>query len=187
LDAFSYLSVLISIILGLGITQILTGLGRLLQSRHRTRMYWPSVLWAGLLLQIDVQAWWSMFGLRHYNDWTFGGFFVVLLQPITLYLLAALVLPEFSTADGVDLETTYYGHARWFFGLALFLLVVSLSKDLILNHRLPGAPNLLSHGVFLLLWTTALVTVNRRAHEVVAVLSQIFGLIYTGMLFAHLT
>jgi hypothetical protein len=43
-DPFSYLSVLISIILGLGITQLLTGLGRLLQARAGTRLYAPADL-----------------------------------------------------------------------------------------------------------------------------------------------
>ena len=50
MDAFSYLSVLISIILGLGITQLLTGLGRLMQVRRRTRLYGPAVAWVALLL-----------------------------------------------------------------------------------------------------------------------------------------
>jgi len=35
MDELSYLSVLISIILGLAITQVLTGVGRLLQARRR--------------------------------------------------------------------------------------------------------------------------------------------------------
>ena len=38
-DAFSYLSVLLSIILGLAITQILQGLRRLMQARSRLRVY----------------------------------------------------------------------------------------------------------------------------------------------------
>lgn len=36
MDAFSYLSVLLSIILGLGLTQLLTAAGRLI--RHRERL-----------------------------------------------------------------------------------------------------------------------------------------------------
>jgi hypothetical protein len=31
-----------SIILGLGITQLVTGLGRLIQARLRVRLYWPT-------------------------------------------------------------------------------------------------------------------------------------------------
>ena len=47
MDAFSYLSVLISIVLGLGVTQLLTGFGRLIEARDRVRSYGPVLIWAG--------------------------------------------------------------------------------------------------------------------------------------------
>ena len=68
MDAFSYLTVLLSIILGLSITQILQSLGALIQNRARVAFYWPSICWAILLLVIDVQAWWALFGLRVRQD-----------------------------------------------------------------------------------------------------------------------
>src|SRR6185312_11679923 len=42
-DAFNYLSVLLSIILGLAITQILKGFRGLTLSRSRVVAYWPSL------------------------------------------------------------------------------------------------------------------------------------------------
>jgi hypothetical protein len=39
MNPFSYLSVLTSIVLALGITRVLTGLGKLLQARDRIRIY----------------------------------------------------------------------------------------------------------------------------------------------------
>jgi hypothetical protein len=44
MDPFSYLSVLTSIVLALGITRILSGLGRLEQTRGRVRIYWVHLL-----------------------------------------------------------------------------------------------------------------------------------------------
>ena len=64
MDAFSYLSVLISLILGLAITQVLKGFRGIMQSRARLIGYWPTVLWAVLIMVIAVQSWWSMFGMR---------------------------------------------------------------------------------------------------------------------------
>ena len=64
MDAFSYLSVLLSIILGLGLTQLLTAVGRVIRHRDRVRVDWLPMLWAGVLLVVYVQVWWSMFGLR---------------------------------------------------------------------------------------------------------------------------
>lgn len=64
MDAFSYLAVLLSIVLGLGLTQLLTAIGRLIRHRDRVHVQWLPLLWAGILLLIYVQVWWSMYGLR---------------------------------------------------------------------------------------------------------------------------
>ena len=41
MDEFSYLSVLIGLILGLGITKLMEGIGHLVQVRERIVRYWP--------------------------------------------------------------------------------------------------------------------------------------------------
>jgi hypothetical protein len=94
MDNFNYLAVLISIVLGLGITQLLSGFGRWIESRSASPAYAPTVVWAVMLLVMHVQTWWSMYGMRYHEDWTFLEFVVVLLQPIVLYLLATITLPN---------------------------------------------------------------------------------------------
>src|SRR5204863_8181191 len=94
MDAFSYLSVLLSIIIGLGITQLLMAGGRLIRHRDRVRVDWLPLLWAAVLLIVFVQVWWSMFGLRTYNEWNFFRFLLVLSPTSALYMMAALVLPN---------------------------------------------------------------------------------------------
>ena len=96
--------------------------GRPGRDRHETR---PLIAY----LVLHVQTWWALFGLRVFRSWSFAAFFLVLLQPIILYLLAALVLPETTSDTPFDLETNCYDHSRWFFGLALTLLAVSLLRD----------------------------------------------------------
>jgi hypothetical protein len=44
MGAFEYLSVLISIILALGMTRVLAGIGEMLHARSRHRIYWVHVL-----------------------------------------------------------------------------------------------------------------------------------------------
>ena len=99
MDESSYLSVLISVILGLAVTQILKGFREILLSRSRIRIYWPVVAWAALLLLVCVQSWWAMFELRQYQPWTFAAFAVVLLQTILTYMLAGLKNRNFSSAQ----------------------------------------------------------------------------------------
>jgi hypothetical protein len=171
MDEFSYLSVLLSIILGLAITQILKGFRGLLQSRARVRFYWPSITWAILLLVINVQTWWAMFGLRSHHDWTFAAFAVVLLQTILLYMMAGLVLPDFFGEGAVDLRANYYAHHGWFFGLAVLDGLVSIAKD---------------HVVFIATAGVAALVRNEWYHKITVVIVTVLFTSYIAMLFVHL-
>src|SRR6476469_1989859 len=113
MDAFSYLSVLLSIVLGLGLTQLLTATGRLIRHRERVRVHWLPLLWAAVLLLIYVQVWWSMYGLRFRRAWTFLAFGIVLAQTATLYVMAAVALPE-EIERNSDLGAYFDHQHRWF-------------------------------------------------------------------------
>src|SRR5437868_3078297 len=132
MDAFSYLSVLLSIILGLGLTQLLAAKGRIIRHRERVSVHWLTILWAGILLMIYVQVWCAMYGLRLHRDWTFIAFAVVLAQTATLYVMAAVALPEFVDEPMVDLGAYFDRQHRWFFAFFLATLVISVLKDLVL-------------------------------------------------------
>ena len=137
MDEFSYLSVLISVILGLAVTQILKGFRGILLSRTRIRIYWPVIAWAALLLLVCVQSWWAMFELRYYKPWTFAAFAVVLLQTILTYMLAGLVFPDLFGEGIVDLRESFYAHRVWFFALGFFVILASICKGVVLYGELP--------------------------------------------------
>jgi hypothetical protein len=186
MDEFSYLSVLLSIILGLAVTQILKGFRGLLLSRAKIQIYWPVVAWAVLLLMIYFQSWWAMFGLRNYHDWTFAGFAIVLLQTICLYMLAGLVFPDFFGEAIVDLRENYYAHRGWFFGIATLNTLVSLAKDLVLSGSLPNRINLGFHIGFILVAVTAAFTKREWYHKTLSLIGIGAFALYISILFARL-
>ena len=186
MDAFSYLSVLLSIILGLAITQVLKGFRGLMQARARLRTYWPTVLWSIIILVLAVQSWWAMFGLRQHRDWTFFAFSLVLAQTIAVYLLAALVLPDFFGEAPVDLREHYYGHRRWFFALLVVLLVLSLAKGWVVSGHLTDPVDLTFHLVFALTGIVGVLTADRRYHEFISAFTAVGIGTYIATLFTHL-
>jgi hypothetical protein len=187
MDAFSYLSVLLSIILGLAITQILQGFRDLMQARTRLRLYWPSLLWAILLLVICVQEWWAMFGWKNYRPWTFTGFSMMLGQTVATYLAAALVLPDTRSDEPIDLRAYYYANHRWLFASFGMVVVISIGKDLVLSGSLPSPPaNFLAQLAFIAIALVAAISTRERVHKVIAPLSAILFLVYTAGLFMYL-
>jgi len=186
MDAFSYLSVLISLILGLAITQVLKGFRGLMHARSRIRGYWPTVLWGVLIIVISVQSWWAMFGLRHHEEWTFLEFAVVLAQTIVIYLLAALVLPDIFGDSQVDLREHYYNHRRWFQSMLAILIAISIAKQLLIEHKLPRPADLAFHLVFAAAGISGALIENPRYQEFLAALAAFSIFAYIAFLFEHL-
>jgi hypothetical protein len=186
MDEFSYLSVLIAVILGLAITQILQGFRGLLHARETTAMYWPSIVWAGLVLLIAVQSWWASFGLRRLTDWSFLGFTVVLLENACIYMVAALVLPDFAEERQVDLRRSYFKQAPWFYGLFMAALVFSLLKDVVLSGAFPSGLNLGFHFLFLAGSLAMILIRNETFHKVYTLISAVMILTYIVALFGYL-
>jgi hypothetical protein len=82
-----------------------------------------------------------MFGLRQIQHWSFEAFLVVLMQPVLLYLMSALILPEAAEGETrIDLRETYFRERAWFFAAFLAILFVSLSKDLVLSATCQPGP-----------------------------------------------
>jgi hypothetical protein len=49
---FEYLAVLISIVLGLGVTELLTGVQRMAHARERIAFHWLPLAWTGLVFVV---------------------------------------------------------------------------------------------------------------------------------------
>jgi hypothetical protein len=185
-DPFSYLSVLLSIILGLAITQILLGVRGIVLSRARVVGYWPTFVFAGLLFLMVVQSWWAMFGLREVPVWTFPMFAIVLLQTTAMYMLTALVLPDFFGEHAIDLRAHYFAHRILFFSLLAATLLISLAKDVVISGHMTDNVNLGFHLGFMAVTLGAVLTTREWYHKLVCVVSALAFVAYIALLFARL-
>lgn len=186
MDTFSYLSVLLSIVLGLALTQILQGYRAILLARDRVRLSATVLLWSGLVIAMVAQAWWASFGLRDRTHWDFVTFAIILAQMGLLYVGAALVFPDIPASGDVDLGEHWRQHHRAFFGFLLAMLAASLSKSLALDGRLPSRADVLFH---LLLGTVGIVGIVARSARVQFALACITVVLlgaYVTLLFARI-
>jgi hypothetical protein len=92
MGAFEYLSVLISIILALGMTRVLAGVGEMLQARSHRRIYWVHAIWIINLFLYLVIAWRIFYRWRNQQPWTFLLFIFVTYLPNYLVFGIAFTL-----------------------------------------------------------------------------------------------
>lgn len=186
MDAFSYLSVLLSVILGLAIQQVLQGYRALALSRRQVTLYWPSLAWSVTILAMAVQHWWSSFGLAGHANWTFAAFAAILVQTAGIYMMAALVLPDVAPGENVDLKAHYYRERIPFFATGLATISWSVAREWILEGRLPLPANLAFHLLFIVMGIAALASRGERLHQLFAGAMMILFLAYIVLLFARL-
>ena len=180
MDPFSYLVVLTSIVLGLGATRIVGGLGHLMQKRKKRSHYWIHTLWLlNLLLTITI-VWWFAYRWRSYERWTFFLFLWLLLSPILLYLIASLLFPDLEGEQPItDWRIYFYDNHRDIF--LLFALVFPID---IVDTLLKGLAHFRAQGpvyfiTMALLFTLCLIgafTKNARYHGFFAVIFLVYSL-----------
>ncbi len=164
MDLFELLIVLDSIIIGLGLSEVLTGVGQLLRARGSVRVSGIHGLVVGLILLVLLQHWWDAWGLRGIAEWTFPALLLFVSGPILLFLLGYLAFPQ-SVAEW-DLEQYYYRHAPLLWGLgALYLLTTILFRPVVLDVPLLSQKTLLRTGALVLCLSLA-VSGKRSFHRI---------------------
>ena len=162
MSLFEFLMVLVSLIIGLGIAEILSGVARTIRFRATVVHYWAQSVVAAAIFFALLQQWWEIWGLRHTPQWTFPGLLMMLGGPIGLYLIAHLLYPE--PIRGANFRTYYYTEMRpaWWIACAT-VLVASSFRPLIIGETLFALHNLTSFAglaIFIVLGLTRNPTVH---------------------------
>src|SRR4026209_1338895 len=97
MDITEHSVTLISIIIGIGLTEMLGNLHRLIRNRSRVTWDWLPVAWAAALLLLVINYRWSIYlGVSSLNQsHNAAEFRLLLIGPILLFLTTASVLPNF--------------------------------------------------------------------------------------------
>ena len=129
MDYASYLRVLLSVWVGLGLGQLVQAVHKLARFSGEVRWDWVPVTWAGLAFLMFVQTWWAYYEIIQSTLWAnLFGFLLPLAIFVILYLICASAMPDVSKVPegkAVDLRAFYAGQHRYFFSLWGTLLVLA--------------------------------------------------------------
>ena len=143
MSIFEFLMVLVSLIIGLGIAELLTGVTRIIRCQDSVQTYWIHSMFMVIVFLALLQQWWEIWGVRDVSIWTFPGMVMMLAGPVGLFLIANLLFPE--PVSGTDFRAYYYNKMRpvlWI-GVVTVLLAVTF-RPLVLGTELLALHNLSS-------------------------------------------
>ena len=128
MTVFEYVMVLTSILIGLGIAELLGGIVRVLRSGFKENIFIPQILWALFIFLYILNIWWSRWDLRNSVDWNFVQLLLSLTGPIILYIVAGLIFPLKQPA-----KAHFYKQRKVFYSLLMVQFAISLSHELIIE------------------------------------------------------
>lgn len=115
-EAFPHIRIVMGMVVGLGVTRLLTGVARIMQHPRQVPVYPVHLAWVVSVLLMLVHFWWWQFGLYGIATWTFEKYLFVIAYAVLLFLLSAFLFPD-SMADYAGYEDFFFARRGWFFGL----------------------------------------------------------------------
>ncbi|HEY5643574.1 MAG TPA: hypothetical protein VIS31_11935 [Woeseiaceae bacterium] len=182
MSSFEFLSVLISVVVGLGFANILTGLGRILHRHREIRVSVAFVAWTLFLSLYMVIYWWTIvFGWQTWQNWNLLVFLFVLTYGVLLFLLSVILFPTDMPASW-DPHSHFIDMRKWFFGIFIALIFIEFLDSFFKSHLDDfSVPYFLLIGLWLAGGVAGWISANRRTQAVVAVsvyLSQVIWVVY---------
>ena len=147
MSAFEFVIVAFAIILGLGVSEVLSGWADQIRARDRVRPYPLQLASSGFVLYLSIQY---LFLLWHGRgiEWTFARFLAIA-GPALALALAARVSKVDTAPDARSIREQYFHNSPAVYGLlAVFpalVILMSLFSDL--RGMIPNPPNLVAVSI----------------------------------------
>ena len=169
MDIATHSITLISIVVGLGLTEMFGNFYRLIRNRDRVRWDALPLVWMATLFFLILNFWWALYlrldGSQKAD--TVAEFGLILTSPLLLFLATAIVLPNFSADDDWDMRRDY-GAQRKVIALTFALFqVTTFTTALVVGTMAWDFLSIVRVAIFALL-VSMLVIDSRRWDWVVA-------------------
>ena len=182
MSSFEFLSVLISVVVGLGIANILSGVGRMIHRHTEVRLSIAYVAWALYVFHYLVIYWWTVvFGWQEWQNWNLVIFAFILTYGVILFLLSVILFPT-DLPTSWDFGKRFLEMRRWFFGIFGVLIIVEVMDTVLKDHL--GTFSVwyqLQMATWAVCAIIGWISTNRRVHAtiaLVALVSQVSWVIY---------
>jgi hypothetical protein len=176
-----YLSVLVSIIVGLGLSQVLAGVANLLVDRRRVRFYWIWGVAVVMVFLANVQFWWSTFSVGEAVATNFFSFVFFLLTPIALYLSAVVLVPDFEGEGEIDLRRHFHENRSLYFGFLAAVPLLSAARSILISGDPLLTPQRPFEAAFVVLLATGALIGRERYQRFLAVTLAVLFVVFIVM------
>ena len=191
MEAYSHLSMISFVILGLSMVRLMINYSSLLAKNHNDDpnddviFYWPHTAICFITFFTIILFWWTSYPLRDLNyypneSWNLFTFLLYLSVPFLFFMVSEVVAPQPDTYKGkdVNLREYYYHNHRVILGLAWMLQVMLLANLFVFFKGELESLKVVGRVAMLCIMAPMVISNNKRIHEIGMAIFFI-GFIYT--------
>ena len=177
--AFSHLSMIAFVILGLSMVRLMINYSSLLAKNHNDDpdddvvFYWPHTAFCFITFFTIILFWWTSYPLRDLTyfpneNWNLFTFLLYLSVPFLFFMVSEVVVPqsEAHKEKEVNLREYYYHNHRVILGLAWMLQVCLIGNLFVFFQGELISMKVLGRFLMLAIMAPMVISTNKRIHEI---------------------
>lgn len=189
--AYSHLSMIAFVILGLSMVRLMINYSSLLAKNYNDDedddvfFYWPHTAMSVITFFTIILFWWTSYPLRNLEyfpneGWNLFTFVLYLSVPFLFFMVTEVIAPQIEEHRGkeVNLKEYYYKHHKVIIGLAVTLQVCLLANLFVFFQGELVSMKVIGRVIMLCIMTPMVFSKNKRLHEIGMTVFFI-GFIYT--------
>ena len=189
--AYTHLSMIAFVILGLSMVRLMISFSTLLSKNHNDDpdddvfFYWPHTAISIITFFTIILFWWTSYPLRDLNyfpnsGWNLFTFLLYLSAQFLFFMVSEVVVPNPESYENKELKLKdyYYKHHKVILGLALALQCCLLANLFVFFKGELVSLKVAGRVLMLVLMTPMIFSSNRRLHEI-GMTVFFLGFIYT--------
>ena len=177
--AYSHLSMIAFVILGLSMVRLMINYSSLLAKNYNDSpdddvyFYWPHTAISFITFFTIILFWWTSFPLRDLTyfpneGWNLFTFLLYLSVPFLFFMVTEVIAPgiEAHKDKDVDLQKYYYDNHKVILGLAVALQVCLLANLFVFFKGELMSLKVIGRVLMLCIMTPMVFSTNKRLHEI---------------------
>jgi len=175
--AFSHLSMIAFVILGLSMVRLMINFSALLAKNYNDDedddviFYWPHTAFSCITFFTIILFWWTSYPLRDLSyypneNWNLFTFLLYLSVPFLFFMVSEVVAPQDHEGKAYDLQEYYYKNHKVILGLAWALQVCLIGNLFVFFHGELLSLKVLGRFIMLAVMAPMVISDNKKVHEI---------------------
>ena len=175
--AFSHLSMIAFVILGLSMVRLMINFSALLAKNYNddgdddVKFYWPHTAFSFITFFTIILFWWTSYPLRdlaYYPNegWNLFTFLLYLSVPFLFFMVSEVVAPQDHEGKAYDLREYYYKNHKVILGLAWVLQVCLIGNLFVFFQGELFSLKVLGRFIMLAIMAPMVISNNKKVHEI---------------------